>query len=74
MDLRPRVERFVCVDHFSFSLQVLPARWPRIVALPFAIILVANLSFTPIQFALRNNILALVDILIVLCTIRGWCE
>jgi tryptophan-rich sensory protein len=36
---------------------------------PFAINLVANLLFTPIQFGLRSNILALGDILIVLCTI-----
>jgi tryptophan-rich sensory protein len=50
-------------------LQVLRGRWPRIVAVPFAINLVANLLFTPIQFGLRNNILALIDIMIVLCTI-----
>lgn len=50
-------------------LQVLRGRWPLIVALPFAVNLVANLLFTPIQFGLRNNALALVDILIVLCTI-----
>jgi len=39
------------------------------VALPFAINLVANLAFTPIQFGLRNLPLAAVDILIVLVTI-----
>lgn len=38
-------------------------------ALPFAINLVANLLFTPIQFGLRNLPLASVDILIVLSTI-----
>ena len=37
--------------------------WP--VALPFAVNLVANLIFTPIQFGLRNLPLASVDILIV---------
>ena len=41
-------------------------------ALPFAINLVANLIFTPIQFGLRNLPLAVVDILIVLTTII-WC-
>lgn len=41
--------------------------WP--VALPFAINLVANLIFTPIQFGLRNLPLASVDILIVWTTI-----
>lgn len=39
------------------------------VALPFAINLVANLVFTPIQFGLRNLPLAAVDILIVWSTI-----
>ena len=39
------------------------------IAVPFAINLVANLIFTPIQFGLRNLPLASVDILIVLGTI-----
>ena len=42
------------------------------VALPFAINLVANLIFTPIQFGLRNLPLAAVDILVVWATIP-WC-
>ena len=36
-----------------------------LVALPFAINLVANLIFTPIQFRMRNLPLAAVDILVV---------
>jgi len=40
-----------------------------IIALPFAINLVANLIFTPIQFGMRNLPLAAVDILIVWSTI-----
>lgn len=39
------------------------------IALPFAINLVANLIFTPIQFGMRNLPLAAVDILIVWATI-----
>ena len=39
------------------------------VALPFAINLVANLVFTPIQFGLRNLTLAALDIVIVWATI-----
>ena len=39
------------------------------IALPFAINLVANLIFTPIQFGARNLPLAAVDILIVWSTI-----
>ena len=42
-------------------------RWQ--VAVPFAINLVANVLFTPIQFGLRNLPLAAADILIVLVTI-----
>jgi tryptophan-rich sensory protein len=42
---------------------------PLTVALPFMINLVANLSFTPIQFGLRSLPLASVDILIVWGTI-----
>ena len=41
-------------------------------ALPFAINLVANLIFTPIQFGMRNLPLAAVDILVVWATII-WC-
>ena len=39
------------------------------VALPFAINLVANLVFTPIQFGLRNLTLAALDIMVVWATI-----
>jgi len=39
------------------------------VALPFILNLIANAAFTPLQFGLRSNVLALVDILIVLGTI-----
>ncbi|EKE19148.1 MAG: hypothetical protein ACD_9C00118G0002 [uncultured bacterium] len=40
-----------------------------VVALPFALNLVFNFAFTPIQFGLKNNILASVDILLVLSTL-----
>ncbi|MFO0897994.1 MAG: TspO/MBR family protein [Pirellulales bacterium] len=43
-----------------------------LVAWPFAINLVANLIFTPIQFGMRNLPLAAVDIVIVWTTIL-WC-
>lgn len=41
----------------------------RVVALPFVLNLVFNFLFTPIQFGLKNNILASVDILLVLTTL-----
>ena len=42
---------------------------PRSVAVPFAVNLVANVIFTPIQFGLRNLPLAAADILVVLGTL-----
>jgi benzodiazapine receptor len=50
-------------------VQAFRKKVPRKVALPFAINLVANLSFMPIQFGLRNLTLATIDILIVWVTI-----
>lgn len=50
-------------------LNVIRKRWPAKVAVPFAINLIANLLYTPLQFGLRNNVLALLDILIILATI-----
>jgi tryptophan-rich sensory protein len=44
-------------------------RLPWSVAIPFAINLIANLAFTPIQFGLRNLPLAALDIAIVWLTI-----
>ena len=42
---------------------------PWIVALPFALNLVFNFAFAPIQFRLKNNLLASLDILLVLGTL-----
>lgn len=42
---------------------------PLMVALPFALNLVFNFSFTYFQFTLQNNLLAAVDILLVLATL-----
>ena len=38
-------------------------------ALPFALNLIFNFLFTPIQFGMKNNYLAAVDILLVLVTL-----
>lgn len=42
---------------------------PFIVALPFILNLLFNFLFTPIQFGLKNNLLASIDILLVLATL-----
>jgi tryptophan-rich sensory protein len=39
------------------------------VALPFLLNLIANAAFTPLQFGLKSNALASVDIVIVLVTL-----
>ena len=50
-------------------VQAIRGRVPWRTALPFAINLVANLVFSPIQFGMRNLPLASADILVVLATI-----
>jgi tryptophan-rich sensory protein len=42
---------------------------PLIVVLPFVLNLLFNFIFTPIQFGLKNNALAAIDILLVLVTL-----
>jgi tryptophan-rich sensory protein len=44
-------------------------RLPWIIALPFLLNLAFNLAFTPLQFGLKNNLLALMDIVLVLATL-----
>ncbi len=40
-----------------------------VVALPFVLNLFCNAAFTPLQFGLRNNLLATIDILLILATL-----
>ncbi len=55
---------------FGFVLlQCLKKRLPFSVLLPFILNLVFNAAYTPIQFGLKNNLLASVDILLVLGTL-----
>lgn len=55
---------------FGFVLlQFLKRRWPASLLLPFMLNLVFNAAYTPIQFGLRNNWLASLDILLVLGTL-----
>jgi tryptophan-rich sensory protein len=42
---------------------------PLLVALPFLLNIIFNLAFTPLQFGLKNNLLAGVDIVLVLGTL-----
>lgn len=63
----------VILASFGFVfMQAVRRKVPWWVALPFAVNLVANLIFTPIQFGLRNLPLASLDILLVWGSIL-WC-
>jgi len=42
---------------------------PWIVVLPFVLNLIFNFAFTPLQFGLKSNVLAAIDILLVLATL-----
>lgn len=42
--------------------QVFKKRYPRKIAVPFALNLIFNLLFSPIQFGLQSNLLAAIDI------------
>lgn len=55
---------FGTVFYSVFTRQI-----PWIVALPFALNVIFNLAFTPIQFGLKNNLFAAADILLVLATL-----
>lgn len=55
---------FGTVFYKAFTKQI-----PWIVALPFALNLFFNFIFTPIQFGLKNNFLASIDILLVVGTL-----
>ncbi|WP_100641877.1 TspO/MBR family protein [Alteromonas facilis] len=59
----------IIVSFLFVFIQGFRNKIPRRVMLPFAINLVANIIFTPIQFGLRNLTLASLDILIVWGTI-----
>ena len=55
---------------FGFVLvQTLKRRLTFAVLLPFILNLLFNAAYTPIQFGLRNNLLASIDILLVLGTL-----
>lgn len=60
----------IIVISFGFVfVQAMRRKVPWQVTLPFAINLVSNLIFTPIQFGMRNLPLAAVDIVVVWSTI-----
>jgi tryptophan-rich sensory protein len=59
----------IAVTFGAVFYKAFTGKLPWIVALPFMLNLIFNFAFTPIQFGLKNNILALIDILLVLMTL-----
>lgn len=59
----------IAVSFGYVLLQTLKRRWPMAVLLPFMLNLLFNAAYTPIQFGLKNNLLASVDIVLVLGTL-----
>jgi tryptophan-rich sensory protein len=60
----------IIFSSFGYTIKlVLDRKIPRIILVPLAVNLLFNFLFTPLQFGLKSNILAAIDILIVLGTI-----
>ena len=59
----------IAVSFGTVFYKVFTKELPLIVALPFALNLLFNFIFTPIQFGLKNNLLAAVDIVLVVITL-----
>jgi tryptophan-rich sensory protein len=59
----------IAVSFGTVFMKVASGELPPIVALPFALNLFFNVIFSPIQFRLRSNVLAAVDVLLVLLTL-----
>ena len=59
----------IAVSFGAVFYKVFRKEVPRVVALPFVLNLVFNLSFTYFQFGLQNNALAAADILLCLATL-----
>ncbi len=59
----------IFISFGSVFYKVFNKQLPLIVALPFVLNLIFNFSFTYFQFGLKSNILAAIDIILVLITL-----
>lgn len=59
----------IFISYGKVVLMFINKQIPFIVLLPFILNLLFNFAFTPIQFGLQNNLLAALDILLVLGTL-----
>ena len=60
----------IAISFGKVFLMIYLGQVPLIVALPFILNLFFNFIFTYIQFGLKNNLLALLDIILVLITLK----
>lgn len=59
----------IAISFGSVFYKVLTKKLPFVIAFPFILNLIFNLSFTYFQFGLKSNILAAIDIILVLGTL-----
>ena len=59
----------IIISFSAVFYKVLNSSIPKIVALPFILNIIFNLLFSYLQFGLKNNILASIDIFLVLATL-----
>jgi benzodiazapine receptor len=59
----------IAITFATVFIKAYSGKIPWMTALPFGLNLVFNFLFTPIQFGLKNNLLASVDILLVVGTL-----
>ncbi|MBU4210425.1 tryptophan-rich sensory protein [Patescibacteria group bacterium] len=59
----------IAVSFFRVFQLTFQKRISFIIAFPFILNLIFNFAFTPLQFGLKNNFLAAIDILLVLSTL-----
>ena len=59
----------IAISFGTVFYKAFTGKLPWIVALPFLLNLIFNFAFTPLQFGLKNNLLAAIDIFLVLLTL-----
>ena len=59
----------IAVTFGTVFYKAFTGKLPWIITLPFVLNLIFNFAFTPLQFGLKNNLLASIDILLVLGTL-----
>ncbi len=59
----------IAISFITVFMMAMKKKIPFIVTLPFILNIFFNLIFTPIQFGLKNNVLASIDITLILVTL-----